>query len=71
MSKEEILMNNLGIRPTGKIRSGIPNYLSIALAWYSRWEEKGENHAITNYHHYIDLAEEFGYCKVEDPTTFW
>ena len=71
MSKEQKLMNNLGIFPTGKTNLDIPNYLSIALAWYSRWEEKGENHAISNYHHYIGLAEEFGFCKVEDPTTFW
>jgi hypothetical protein len=71
MSKEEKLMLNLGIYSTGRVRSGMPNYLKIALAWYSRYEESGENHAIINYHHYIGLAEEFGFCKVEDPITIW
>ena len=71
MSKEEKLMFNLGIYSTGRVRSDMPNYLKIALAWYSRYEEKGENHAITNYHHYINLAEEFDFCKVEDPITAW
>jgi len=71
VSKEEKLMFNLGINSTGRVRSDVPDYLKIALAWYSRWEEKGENHAINNYHHYLNLAEEFGFCKVEDTTTFW
>lgn len=70
MSKEQKIMNNLGICSTGKMRWDIPNYLSIALAWYSRWEEAGENDAIINYYHYINLAEEFGLCKVDRSITF-
>lgn len=64
-------MLNLGICSTGRARGGMPNYLKIALVWYSRWEEKRENHAINNYHHHLNLAKEFGFCKIEDPTTFW
>ena len=71
MSKEEKLMFNLGIYSTGRVRCDMPNYLKIALAWYSRYEESGENHAINNYYHYINLAEEFGFCQVEEATTSW
>ena len=64
-------MLNLGVRRIRSVdKMGIPDYLRIALGWYRKYDETGENFALSNYHHYIRVAEEFGLCEVEDPITF-
>lgn len=71
MQYESDLMLSLGVRKIKSVdKMGIPDYLKIALGWFERYEKTGENFALSNYHHYIRVAEEFGLCEVEDPITF-
>lgn len=66
------LMSSLGIIPSINIaKSGVPDYLVIALGWYARYDRTGENFALQNYHHYIGVAQEFNMCYVEEPITIW
>ena len=69
MSKEEKLMYHLGIVSTGVQRGDMPDYLTIALQWYEHYEFSPNNYSINNYHHYIRLAEEFGFCVRTDDHT--
>ena len=69
MSKEEKLMYHLGIVSTGVQRGDMPDYLTIALQWYEHYESSPNNQSISNYHYYIGLAEEFGFCVRTDDHT--
>lgn len=63
------LMENLGITPLNVVRGDIPDYLTVALRYYRKYEETGQPQALSHYQHYIEVAEEFGLCIVEDQTT--
>ena len=63
------LMKSLGIVPSKTHRRDIPDYLTVALKYYRKYEETGEPRALSNYHYYIEVAEEFGFCTVEDQVT--
>lgn len=70
-SKEKsVLMDQLGIIPNKDTdKSGIPDYLSIALNWYAIYDRSGEGTALLNYQHLIRVAEEFDMCYVLDAIT--
>lgn len=63
------LMKSLGIIPLIPSRTDIPNYLQIALRYYRNYENTGQPQALSFYQHYIDVAEEFGFCVVEEQNT--
>ena len=64
------LMLSLGINPNKNVDvSSIPDYLDIALGWYSRHEKTGEAFAYLNFQHYLRVAEEFKMCSVDAAIT--
>ena len=65
----QTLMKALGITPIKGHRRDVPDYLTVALRYYRKYEETGQPLALTHYHYYIEVAEEFGFCTVEDQVT--
>ncbi len=68
--KKSSLMCQLGIIPNENIdKTGLPDYLAIALNWYAAYDRSGESFALLNYQHLIRVAQEFDMCYVEDNIT--
>lgn len=53
-------LRKLGIRRTWKILTSEPDYVTISLAWYRKFEETGSNDALVMTRHYINVAQELG-----------
>ena len=59
-------LRKLGIKRTWKILTSEPDYVTISLGWYRKFEETGSNDALALAKHYINVAQELGQLE-KDP----
>ena len=59
-------LRKLGIKRTWKILTSEPDYVTICLGWYRKFEETGSNDALALAKHYINVAQELGQLE-KDP----
>ena len=65
----QTLIKTLGIEVLPQRDLDIPDYLSIALKWYQKYEQDGAPNSLSNFQYYIGVAEEFRMCVVADYPT--
>lgn len=62
-------LRKLGIKRTWKILTSEPDYVSISLKWYQKFEETGSNDALFLTRHYITVAREMGQLENDPEVT--
>lgn len=62
-------LRKLGIKRTWKILTSEPDYVTISLGWYRRFEETGSNDALVLTKHYINVAREMGQLENDPEVT--
>jgi hypothetical protein len=62
-------LRKLGIKRTWKILTSEPDYVTISLGWYRKFEETGSNDALFMTRHYITVAREMGQLEADPEIT--
>ena len=68
-SASEKNLRKLGIKRTWKILTSEPDYVTISLGWYRKFEETGSNDALALSKHYINVAQELGQLEKDPEST--